>query len=637
MKIKKNNFRYFASLREKAPSVDSENPNVVTFSFASEEPYERYWGMEILSMKDGAMDISRLNNSAPLLFNHNRDKHIGVVQKAWIEDNKAYCQVKFSNSEFAQEKLKDLNDGILVNVSLGYEIRAMELLKEKKGEVPEYLVTDFLPFEISCVTIPADNSVGVGRAADSDGEEIELETSPEGEGEDDAESKDEGKKAKENETKNLEIQDSINNERKFKMENAKQAEKERIAQIRHLAREHGHQELAEKFINEDKTPAEFAMALVKELGGEVKSIKDKNLDFSKKEQERYSITRALNAMVTQNWQKAGFEMECHKELQRQLGRETKGFFMPANVGFRAPYLAGTATQGSELVQTEVKTSQFIDVLRNRAVVLMAGGMQLTGLQGNIALPRKNGRSSVYWVSENGTITESEATFDQVAFSPKTIGALSVYSHQLLAQTSLSVDALIMDDLNKEVALGIDAAAVTGTGANGQPTGLLNKAGVNSVAMGTNGAAITSLDTLIDMETKVAEYNADVNSMSYITNAKQIGILKKLKASGTGEYLWKSSEKPFKTGAMAPINGYDMFRSNQLPSNLVKGTSGAVCSAVVFGDFSQLVLAQWGAGIEVVVNPYGSQFAKGGVEVRAMALVDVNVRQEKAFTIITDAL
>ncbi len=617
---------------------EGKDGRILTISFASEEPYERWWGVEILSMKSGAMIMDRLETGAPLLFNHNRDLHIGTVLKVWLENGKAYAEVKFSNSGIGREKLEDVQDGILTKVSFGYQILDMELIREKKDAPAEYLVTSYLPFEISMVTIPADNTVGVGRSDEDQSDEmIEIEVKSNAEDKKNLTDIPVVEKTVEMPASTEKIINVVteNNERNFTMDHLEIAKQqaERVAAINKIARDHDMESEAQGFISDpSKKAADFALFVMEKRGGKFTPIKDQALDLTEKEKKHYSIARALNAIVNGDLKKAGFEYECHLALQKQLGRETKGFFMPINVETRAPNMASVAAQGGNLVQTNLLGGQFIDVLRNRAVVMKAGARQLTGLSGNIQIPRKNGRSAIYWVSENGTITESEVTFDQVAFAPKTIGALSVYTQQLLAQASLDVDALITNDLYEEVALGIDAAALTGSGTGGQPTGLKNLAGIQSVSLGTNGAAPT-MDLAIDLETAIADLNADVDNMSFLFNAKTIGALKKLKST-TGEYLWRRDGKGTKAGSMGIMEGYDVFRTNQLPKNLSKG-AGTNLSMAVFGDFSQLVVAQWGAGIEVVANPYGSQFAKGGVEVRAMALVDVNVRLKEAFSICTD--
>jgi HK97 family phage major capsid protein len=193
-----------------------------------------------------------------------------------------------------------------------------------------------------------------------------------------------------------------------------------------------------------------------------------------------------------------------------------------------------------------------------------------------------------------------------------------------------------------MALGIDSAAIVGTGASGQPTGILNTAGIGSVAMGTNGAAFTNattastsgLDQLVQLERAVDVANALNGTMYYLTNAKVVGALKQLKTQ-YADYLWSADRMDTTAGTAGSINGYAVARSNQVPSNLTKG-SGTNLSAVIFGDFSQLLIGMWG-GLEILPNPYGSGYTAGSVDIRAMQTMDLNVRHAQSFAAITDII
>ena len=142
-----------------------EAERTVEIAFASEEPYERWWGNEITDL--ASMDMERLNSGAALLFNHDWDAQIGVVEAARVDDDLiARAKVRFSKSPLGQEKMQDVIDGILTKVSYGYEITEMQLEKEVEG-VCTYRV-NVSPFELSFVTVPADNTVGLGKSHDDE-------------------------------------------------------------------------------------------------------------------------------------------------------------------------------------------------------------------------------------------------------------------------------------------------------------------------------------------------------------------------------------------------------------------------------------------------------------------------------------
>lgn len=148
---------------------DSENERVITLSFSSEEPYERYFGPEILDHQDGAIDMSRLQSIGCVLFNHNRDSVIGKIRKAWIENNRGYAEIEFDTDEFSEKIFQKVRNGTLKGVSVSYVVNNYESVKEGKKSTdgrfngPCYIARNWEPLEISVVSVPADPTVGVGR------------------------------------------------------------------------------------------------------------------------------------------------------------------------------------------------------------------------------------------------------------------------------------------------------------------------------------------------------------------------------------------------------------------------------------------------------------------------------------------
>ena len=613
-------------------NVDEEK-RTLKFPFSSELPVDRWFGKEILSHKAGAMRMDRLNDAAPLLYNHDSDQYIGVIESAEVRDSKGYCEVRFSDHAFADQIFRDIKNGILKNVSFGYRIHEMILSKKgADGEANEYTATDFEPYEISVVTIPADNSVGIGRAMPGE-DEVELsikglDVVSESEIKPAAETAKKGQKMSENNTPDIKV---VQNE-------AAKAERERIASINALGEKFKQPELARQLIDSGKTIDEARLAVLEKLDL-VKPIKEghSHLDLTDKEKRSYSLIRAINAQISGNWKDAGFERELSDAIGKQLGKDTAGFFMPLNVtADRAAYNVATGSQGGNLVATDYKSDMFIDMLRNNMLMMSLGAKVLSGLVGNIAIPKQLTSASAYWVAEGVDITESEGTFGQVSMTPKTVGARSQMTRQMLLQSSPDIEMLVRSDLAQVIALALDAAAINGSGSSGQPRGILNQSGIGSVVMGTNGAALADIDPFIDLETAVADANADFGQLAYVTNAKVVGKLKKLKSS-TGEYLWNGYEAGVKANVPGEINGYRVGRTTQVPKTLVKGASGAVCSAAIFGNFSDLIIGQWGPGIEILANPFGAGFNSGSLDIRALSSVDVAVRNAVSFAAITDIL
>lgn len=627
----------FRSVPAEVSNID-EATRTADLTFSSETPVKQYFGREILSHAPGAVDMTRLDAGAPLLFNHNRNDHRGVVEKAHIgNDKRGHATVRFSKSPAGEAAFQDVKDKILRGVSVGYRIQDM---KQSGGDRqnPEFTVNKWQPYEISLAPVPADPSVGFGRADAGDEQDVHVEFLTPIVTREEPETM--------SETTTIAAQ-PVNLD--AARAQAAQDERNRINTITALGEKFGQQELARKLVA-DGTSLDIARTAVLEaLGARQMPVGDMTsspgfVDMPAKEAKVYSLCRALLAANSRDWSKAGLELEVSNEIAKRSGRDgTDGFFLPVNLPFGVERATSATAYGAtvgptnagSLVATELLASSFIDVLRAKARVVSLGARMLSGLVGNVAIPRQDSASTTYWVSPEGAdVTESEASFDQVLLTPKTLGARSQYTRQLLMQATPDIEMLVRDDLTKVMALAIDAACLMGTGAAGQPLGILNTAGIGSVALGANGGALT-IDALIALETALTTANVDENNLAYLTNAAQIGALKTLKDT-TGRYLWTQYPGVFgqRTPAPGEINGYPVARSNNVPSNLTKGT-GTNLSAVIFGNWSELIIGEWGV-LEILPNPYGAGFNSGSIDIRALQSIDTVLRHNVSFAAITDA-
>ena len=367
---------------------------------------------------------------------------------------------------------------------------------------------------------------------------------------------------------------------------------------------------------------------VAQRAGRRQIVEDGDTGMTTDEINRYSVLRAINAAATQNWRGAELELEASQRAAAMLGKQPQGFFVPHDV-LRRDLTKGTAADGGYTVATELLSQSFVDLLRNRMTVRAAGATVLGGLQGDIAIPKQTGGATAYWVAESGASTESQQTFGQVSLTPKTVGAYTDISRKLLKQSSLDVEAFVRGDLTTTLALAIDLAALHGSGASNQPTGLAATGGIGSVAGGTNGAA-PSWANLIALETAVATANADTGRLAYMTNAKVRGKLKgTIRGTSADAMIWETN------AGNTPVNGYPVHVTNQVSAALTKGSAAGVCSAIFFGNWSDLLIGMWG-GLDILVDPYTGG-TSGTVRVIALQDVDIAVRQPASFAAMLDAL
>lgn len=599
MKLKNEVFRRSASFKRE--SIDEEK-RTAELAFSSEEPVERYFGDEVLVHTAEAIRLGRLADGGPVLVDHDPSDHVGVVESVTIsDDRRGRALVRFGKSVRADEIFNDVVDGIRKSVSVGYRIHAVDV-KKRQGLPDLVRVTDWEPFEISLVSIPADASVGVGRNQTLN-EVVKM--------------------TDEVKTPAAQVVDTqvIEN-------GAREAERNRINKLMAIGDEYNAGDLARKIIAEGGSDTDLNKAILARMGKPKPVVASSpEIGLSEKEIRNFSFVRAINALANPTDRRAreaaSFEFECSEAAAQRSRRESRGILIPVDV-LKRDLTVGTATAGGHTVSTDLLTGNFIDLLRNRSVMMQMATL-LTDLNGNIAIPRMTGGATAYWVGEGSAPTESQQAFDQVTLSPNTVGAYTEMSRKLLLQSSMDIEALVRRDLATVLGLEIDRVAIEGSGSGAEPTGILNVSGIGAVAGGTNGLA-PAWSHIVNLETEVTTDNADVGTLRYLTNAKVCGKLKQTeKASGTAQFVWDNGT----------LNGYQAIVSNQVPSDLTKGTSSGVCSAIIFGNFADLLIGMWG-GLDLQVNPY-SLDTTGGVRITAFQDMDLAVRHPESFAAMKDAL
>ncbi|MFG1241926.1 phage major capsid protein [Xanthobacter sp. V7C-4] len=318
---------------------------------------------------------------------------------------------------------------------------------------------------------------------------------------------------------------------------------------------------------------------------------------------KFRVTRALAgaAGLGVDW---GFEREMQTELAKRSGRPAQGIYVPAEV-FETRVL--TTATGSELVPTDHRPDQYVSALTAASVVRGLGARVLSGLSGNLSIPRETASPATGWVAENAALSSGDADFDAITLAPKHAGALSEFSRNMLLQASPDVEALLRQMLARNLALAIDRAAIAGGGAN-QPKGVLATTGIQTVNVTSSiFEAVARAQALADTE------NVGVSRAILTTPGVRKTAATALDGHGR------------------PIGAAAVFHN--LPtvfSNLAPVTGSPAEHTLIFADWSELLIGVW-SEIDILVNPFESTaYAKGNVSIRAMATVDVGVRHPKAF-------
>ncbi|OOH86289.1 hypothetical protein BMF38_08990 [Comamonas kerstersii] len=598
-------------------STINEEARTVVLAFASETPVERWWGIEILDCNASAMRQGRLRAGANLLCDHNQRDVVGVIESVEIGTDKvARAVVRFGKSARAEEVWQDVKDGIRRNVSVGYLIHRAVLAEERDG-LETYRVTDWEPYEISLVSVPADASVGVGRSLATSAQATPAATST-------TPSPTEENRAMTTEATTAAAPAAA------PAQPAQAAQRNHAVEIAALGKTvAGGAELAMSAIQRGITVEAFQRELIEHMASKPKPTAD--IGMTDKEVRSFSIVRALHALANPMDQAAqraaAFEFEASAAAAQKLGKQARGIMLPHDVLRASDLVKGTANKGGNLVATELLSGSFIDMLRNAMVLDSMGVVTLTGLVGDIAIPKQTGAATAYWVAEDGAPTASGQTVGQVPMSPKTVGAYTDISRKLLLQSSIDVEGMVQSDLARVLGLAIQQAAINGSGTSNQPKGILGGHVVNPTILGgTNGAAPT-WEHIVGLETAVSVANADVGTLAYLTNAKVRGKLKTTsKVSGQNGFIWENGD--------TPLNGYRAAVTNAVPSNITKGTA-TNCSAAIFGNWADLVIGMWGS-LDLTVDTI-TLGTSGAVRVIALQDVDIAVRNAESFATFADIL
>lgn len=590
-------------------ATDKEQ-RTIELSFSSESPVPRYFGKEILDHSTSSVDLARLNDSAPLLLNHDPNQQVGVVETAQIDskEGKGRAVVRFSRSQKGEEIFRDVLDGIRKNVSVGYRINELVLEKADKKE-ETYRATSWTPMEISLASIPADNSVGVGRT-----EELSQtpKTNMSKENTQPAPAAPETPavthtESQETRTFGSGAQVTVD-EKQIRAQEAR-----RSADIIAGAQQWDiPNEIAQEYIREGCSVADFNEFVMKTLAqrNQPTPLGDGGIGLSRKEAKQWSFSRAIRSVMNSG-RIDGFEREVSDAVAKRLGQDPAGFYIPTDIAHERALTADTASTGGYLVDDDLRNGSFIELLRNKMKVRELGAQMLTGLTSNVTIPTQETAATAETLAENAQISGSNPTFGQKTLSPHRIGAKVPISKQLIQQSNSNVESLVREDVAQIIALETDRQCLHGNPATaGEIKGLANADSINSVTFG----ATATWAKAVEFETDVAAANGDIGSMSFLTDAAVRGAWKTIKKdSGSGIFLWENNM----------INGY--------PGHVSQQVNG---SKVFFGVWNQLLVGEFGA-IDVVVDNL-TLADKHQVQLVVNYLCDMVVRQPKAFSVSTDS-
>ena len=603
--------RTFALEFERAEG--EENERRVSLSFASEEPVMRSFGYEILSHKSEDIDLAFFESGrAPLLLNHDPEVQIGVIESAGIDETerKSRSVVRFGKSDLASEILADVNDKIRTNISVGYSVTNLEKTEEQRDGVDVYRA-QWMPMEVSLVSIPADRTdIGVGRA------EIPKPTI---------------KKNNMEETTKIVAETPSVDADKIKQEALAERAKE-VKEMQSLGVRHNLRDFTDECIHNGTSLFDFREKMLNKIESKPLSPLDDPVDIKPKEAQRYSFLKALNAASRGDWSGAGFESEQSQEMAHKSGKQPQGFYVPDYAWRSDMYTAkreltvGTDGTGGYFAPSAQLGSEWIGALRAKMVLSELGMRSMSGLTTKVQIP-KIAAASAGFVAESGNVSEQTHTTTQLTLQARTLGAYTTCSRLLLLESDPSIEQIVRDDLVSAIASKIQNVAFNGGGTS-EPDGVLQQTGIGIINVGDNGgpptwALISNLLREVEID------NAIVNeaTLGWATNPKLKSKMSQVAKVGSSDSVMLLND-PWNA-----LYGLPIRFSTDVPSNLSKGTSSGVCSALIVGDWSQLIHASWGNSPDVLVDPYG--VTDGGVKIIVFSECDIGVRHAQSFAHTSD--
>lgn len=592
-------------------TVDTEK-RTIAVAFSSETPVLRWGDNEVLSHAPGACDLSRLNDGGAFLFNHDRNDYLGVVQDGSAvvgTDRRGRAVLRFGEGERADAILRDVKAGILRQISVGYTVLEWQLTHAEDGKSPDtYTAIRWQPYEISIVTVAADASVGIGRDHQPDSITKTTMATP-------AVTAPAASAGSETTPAASEATRSAP---------AIATERPSMTAILDMAKLYSRQiptarDLADEALRAGHTPEQFQRTLLETLAADkVRGMEERGkVGMSEKEAKSFRFTRLLYSLSDPKDQRArdaaGFEFECI-EAARSKGLGKRGIPIPAEI-LTTPLFtrgsdiisvktaAGYTGTGGALVNETVMFGSMIELLQNKAVMLQICS-KLTDLIGNIAIPKVDGEPSAGWVGEDGTIPKTDADFSQLPSTPKTLAALTQLTRTMLIQPSISMEAWVRSHFAKKMGLALDLACISGTGADGQPTGILSKVGVPVTDF---AGVLPTFAELVAMETAVANANADVGQMRYIATPGFRGHAKTTaKFANVAGTIWEPGNQ---------VNGYGCEITNQMTAD-----------NILFGNFADLLVNLW-VGMEILTD---RSVTTGGLTVSIFQDADIQVLRTASF-------
>ena len=614
--------QYRAFTFDKTENIDEEK-RTIELSFSSDAEI-RIWSdeVQILGHKDGEYNFDFLNDGAPLLLEHNRNNQIGVVEKAWVEGNKGRAIVRFSRSTLAQEIFQDFIDGIRSKISVGNYIESQYLLRSDE-DYNTFYVDKWTSFEISVVSIPADNNVGSNRSANTENtkkaikEETPMPDQVTG-------SVSEGEAGDVQTRGRAPAQVTTPSSDDVKTRALFETSQEILA----IGAEYRSLEFANEYIqaNKDKISVRsFQKQLLEKLHPESESYNANaalqqrasgDLDLSKRDNQRFSLVRAVRALINPNdrlaQQEAAYEYDVCHEAAKKAGYRSAGMFIPDEILHKRALNTGLSGAGAsgDLIGESLLSGQLIPALVNQSAVMQYANI-MNGLVGNVSIPIEGADPNAAWIdSETGSLPEGDTDFGKLLLSPKKLASFVTINSDLIYQSSLDVEHMVAMKIIRSIALKMDHTILYGSGASGEPLGIMNMNGLPIIPFAEDDP---TYGEVVAMKGAIASQNAPTDALRYLASSNTLSTLesKQKFENANGDTIYNADNQT--------IAAKKVTESNQLDDN-----------ELLLGDFSRVNVARWG-GVDMLADRYTGRY-QDQIKISAIERMDCGVDHIQGFAL-----
>ena len=660
----------------RAEAIEENEERTVPIMFSSDEEVRMWYGREKLMHGNDNVDLSYFNaRTSPFLVDHrawSSEAQIGVIESARIDGKNGFAVVRFGKGERASEFYQDVLDGIRTSVSVGYEVRKWEI-EDADRDDPLYIATEWVPREISLVTFPADDTVGVMR---SERKDFIFELQTEEQEDDDmlslrnegASSPDEERTAPPepevteqraeggNEGGNEGGSEGEETETQSTRTEVKENYGSDASLIFKMARDLKlPDERAMRAIQAEQSFADFATEVAQETtnarvnaDGTVtveEEARFEGTDVEPKDAQQFRITNLMADAVLETDKYGGFEREiCMEEAGRRAdaGMQVQGFAIPGSItgqatryhqqramarilshrdlNKRTTLTSGTDATAGHLIDSELRPENLIEWLYGEFAVSRAATW-LMNAKGNIAIPKQDGRTVASWGAETAAATESNPTFQLLELSPKELKVITMFTKTFAIQTSVDAENLVRRDIMRGLGESLDSALIYGTGADGQIAGVET---IDRIDTSPNAGRIqySKADGIV--------YSDVLNAVEKIGVANAAGPNMEWIASWA---FWKQA----KGTAMLTNGSIPIWYENMMcdfmataTSQIKQGTRGtdANVDEAYLANWMYLLVAMWG-GMDIVVDPF-TLADRGMVRVVGFYRVDSDFAHDEAF-------